>query len=180
MALAHRTTRAPRRRTSMLIPRERESSVRLRSERAAIDADDLRALATATDAAAQGLSVCARRAGSREVAADAAALAQTLGALAARAKERVPGGMRRASTSERLRWEWLASTAALLDGGAERRIAEEVARHLAQAETVAARLDDDDGLEDASEHLRRAAVFCRSLAAPEPVRAQPFAAVVRL
>ena len=57
------------------------------------------------------------------------------------------GRSNRSTTSERMRWEWLASTAALLDGGAEGRIADEVNRHLAVAEDLASRLDDDELLD---------------------------------
>ncbi len=182
MALAHRTSRSPRRRTSMIVPRERESGVRLRSDAPAASPEDLRAFAAAAEAAALGLSVCARRARARDVAEEAASLAATTLADAARVKDLVPGGMRRPSTSERLRWEWLASTASLLDGGAERRLAEEIGRHLAIAADVAARLDGEQpAVADAAERLRSAASFCRSLAqGADPLRARPAAALGRL
>lgn len=176
MALAHRTSRSPQRCTPESVPCERESGVRLREDRPSTtgaNPDDLRALATAADAASLGLAACARRARSPEVAEKTAALGESMKIVAARARELVPGGMRRASTSERLRWEWLASTASLLDGGPERRLAAEVERHLAIAADVAARLDSDDPeLLVAPERIRVAALFCRALATgSDPLRA---------
>lgn len=147
---------------NVVIPKERESGVRLRDERRAGSIDDLRKLAEAMQSAAIGFDVCARRAGEKKVAARMTALANEARAIAEAAATKVAGGVRRPSTSERMRWEWLASTAALLDGGIEGRIADEADRHLALAEDCAARLDRDDAI---VARIARLAATSRALAA---------------
>lgn len=127
----------------VVVPRERESGVRLRDERGD-GSDDLRRIAEASQSASVGFEVCARRAETRELAGRMTRLASEARAIAESAAARVPGGVRRPSTSERMRWEWLASTAALLDGGVGGRVAEEALRHLAIAEELAANIDLDD------------------------------------
>lgn len=128
------------------IPKERESGVRLRDADASSEAtrstEALRAIASAAQAAYLGFEVCARRAVTKETAARMTWLADEARAIANAAGERVPGGFRKPTTSERMRWEWLASTAALLDGGAEGRVAAEASRHLMVAASSAARMDD--------------------------------------
>jgi hypothetical protein len=79
-------------------------------------------------------------------------LAEEARAIAQAVAARVPGGVRKPATSERMRWEWLASTAALLDGGAEGRVAGEANRHLAIAEDLAARLEDDALIDRLARH----------------------------
>lgn len=182
MALAQRTSRSPRRRSPVVVPHDRESGVRLRGARpVAGDPEDLRAFAAAAEAAAQGLAVCARRARSREIAEQSALLGEAMRTAAERAKELVPGGVRRPTTSERLRWEWLASTGSLLDGGAERRLAGELARHLTIASEAAARLDPDDPARlEAAERVHEAASFCRALVEDEdPLRAPAVSGLAR-
>jgi hypothetical protein len=101
-------------------------------------------MASALLAATLGFEVCARRAHTKDVGARMTALAEEVRAVAESIVARVPGGVRKPSTSERMRWEWLASTAALLDGGIEGRIADEANRHLAIAARAAAKIDDAD------------------------------------
>jgi hypothetical protein len=122
------------------IPKEPESGVRLREDPCA---DELRKIVSAAQAASIGFDVCARRASTKEISQRMRWLASEARAIAESAATRVPGGVRGPTTSERMRWEWLASTAALLDGGAEGRLADEAKRHVAIAEERAAKLDDD-------------------------------------
>lgn len=135
-------TAAKRRRSGELkvvVPPERESGVRLREE---TSYEELRTIASAAQAASIGFDVCARRARTKEVAKRMASLAEEARAIAEAVAADVPGGLRRPTTSERMRWEWLASTAALIDGGPEGRLAEEAGRHLAIAVSSAVRVDD--------------------------------------
>lgn len=125
------------------IPREAESGVRLRDVASEDSTDDVRSVASAAQAAAVGFHVCARRARTKAVMQRMTKLADEARALAEDAGARVPGGVRKPTTSERMRWEWLASTAALLDGGAEGRLAEEAIRLLEIAAAAAERIDDD-------------------------------------
>jgi len=127
------------------IPEDPPSGVRLRDDAAVI---------RATQAAAVGLEIGGRRAQTRDMsermtrlAGDIRALADGLGT----------SSVRRPSTSERLRWEWLASTSTVLDGAPERRIADEAVR------TLEAALEDAD--EDLASKLRRAVAQCRALVA---------------
>lgn len=157
MSLAQKSGRPPRRRPSgemmkVVVPNARESGVRLAAANAndaaspdldSHDIDELRAIASALMTAAAGFDVCARRARTNDVATRMAALAAQTKRTADDASALVPGGVRRLSTSERLRWEWLASTAALLDGGAESRLCDEANRHVAAAVVAASRVEDD-------------------------------------
>jgi hypothetical protein len=129
------------------VPRDRESGVRLAAAPVTRSlgpgsVDELRTLACALHASAVGFEVCARRARTQASATRMTKVAANARAIAEEASARVPGGVRRPTTSERMGWEWLASTAALLDGGAEGRLADEANRHLAIAVTCAARIDD--------------------------------------
>jgi hypothetical protein len=149
MGLAQRI-KAPRRRTGSgemprVVPLDRTSGTRLRGE---ADLEDLadgdvvseaRTIARACHEAAAGLGVCARRCVSADLAARLAEVATHAHAAAEAASALVPDGVRRPSTSERLRWEWLASTAATLDEAPERRVAEEAVRHLGLAAAAAGR-----------------------------------------
>lgn len=150
MGLAQKTSVRPAKRRSgempAVVPPARESGVRLVAARASAneDVDELRAIASAAMAAAAGFDVCARRARAEEVGERMAALAEGAKRVAEDAAAQVPGGVRKLTTSERMRWEWLASTAALLDGGAEGRVAEEANRHLAIAQGAAAHLSDEE------------------------------------
>lgn len=156
MAVAHKSRRPVRRRSGeiegVVVPPAAESGVRLSGPSGSSDrdtiveasSDELRLIASATLAAANGFEVCGKRARTKDVALRMASLATDARALAGAIGACVPGGVRKPSTSERLRWEWLASTAALLDGGAEGRVADEANRHLTAASTAAARVDDDE------------------------------------
>jgi hypothetical protein len=131
------------------IPKERESGIRLRDDGAETSStagsiDDLRAIASAAQAAHLGFDVCARRARTKDTAQKMIRLAGEARAITETVSERLPEGVRRPTTSERMRWEWLASTAALLDGGAEGRLSEEANRHLTIALSAAARVEDHD------------------------------------
>lgn len=183
MALAARRKTTPRRRTTVLPP-DRESGVRLRDvaspPRAREREARLRAVAAAAHGAALGFGVCARREPARARADALAELADELRAIAIATAAEVPGGVRPPSTSERLRWEWLASTAALLDGGAARRLVADAGRALADAEQAASRLADDEDEEAAAivERIRLAAVTGRTLAQlDDPERGTSFIAL---
>jgi hypothetical protein len=126
------------------IPDDPPSGVRLRDDAAFI---------RATQAAAVGLEIGGRRAQTRDMSERMTRLACDIRALA----EGLGTSVRRPSTSERLRWEWLASTSTVLDGGPERRIADEAVR------TLEAALEDAD--EDLAPKLRRAVAQCRALVA---------------
>jgi hypothetical protein len=76
-------------------------------------------------------------------------------------------GLRYTSSAlgSRLRWEWLASTAGMLDGSFEVRLLSECARVLADAVAVVARDEGSDGLEDfLVKNLRLASAEASSLA----------------
>lgn len=145
--------------TKAVIPQERESGVRLREGSSSVD--ELRKIASAAQAASIGFDVCARRAVTKASAARMTWLADQARGIAEAASTKVPGGVRRPTTSERMRWEWLASTAVRLDGGAEGRLADEANRHVAIAEELAAHLDDDALLD----RIQQFAATSRALAA---------------
>lgn len=153
---------AQKRRPSV-VPLERESGVRLRDDahEAPHRCEHLRRIAEAAQAASIGFDVCARRACTKDLAERMTWLADEARAIAERAAAKVPGGVRRPTTSERMRWEWLASTAALIDGEADGRLAAESNRHLAIAEESAARIDDDELLDS----IARLATTSRAAAA---------------
>lgn len=136
----------------VVVPRERESGIRLRDERGD-GSDDHRRIAEAAQSASLGFDVCARRAGTKELAERMTWLAGEARAIAESAAAKVPGGVRRPTTSERMRWEWLASV-----GG---RVAEESGRHLAIAEELATSLAE----EDLVDRIERLAATSRAVAA---------------
>lgn len=148
---------------NVVVPSDRESGIRLREDRAAHEhgSEEQRRIAAAMQSASLGFDVCARRATDRKNAERMTWLAGEARAIAELVADKVAGGVRRPTTSERMRWEWLASTAALLDGGADGRIAEEANRHLAIAEESAARIDDDEVLD----RIARLAATSRAAAA---------------
>jgi hypothetical protein len=77
-------------------------------------------IAAAASDAALGLDVCAKRSRSPIVQARASELAQRCRALAL-----AMGPVMRTRMADRMRWEWLASTASLLEPTPERRIVAE-------------------------------------------------------
>ncbi len=93
------------------------------------------AIASACAACVAGLELCARRTRDEKIAVaarDAAGSLRslqeaTIAAAAARGVDARP----RARTCDRLRWEWLASTATVVDGSADARLLSECARILA-------------------------------------------------
>jgi hypothetical protein len=95
------------------------------------------AIASACGAVVAGLDMCARRTRDEKIAVAARNAAGSLRALqeativaaAARGVDARP----RARTCDRLRWEWLASTATVVDGNADARLLSECARILADA-----------------------------------------------
>lgn len=146
---------------AVVVPKERESGVRLREDRRERSLDDLRKVAEAMQSASLGFDICARRANEKKIAERMGWLADEARAIADAAAAKVDGGVRKPSTSERMRWEWLASTAALLDGGAGGRIADEANRHVTIAEESAGRIDEDEILE----RIARLAASSRAAAA---------------
>ncbi|HVJ91456.1 MAG TPA: hypothetical protein VM580_16750 [Labilithrix sp.] len=93
------------------------------------------AIAAACSAAAVGFDLCARRTKDEKISVAASSAAKflrylvesTIAAAAARGIDARP----RARTADRLRWEWLASTATVVDGVADGRLLAECARILA-------------------------------------------------
>jgi hypothetical protein len=140
----------------VVVPRSPESGVRLREG----SSDEHRKIAEAMQSASLGFDVCARRASAKEIAERMTLLAREARAIADVAGTKV-GGVRKPTTSERMRWEWLASTATLIDGGVEGRISDEANRHLTIAEESAGRADDDEILD----RIARLAATSRSNAA---------------
>lgn len=102
--------------------------------------EHLRKIALACTEAAACYEVLTKRAKSAEVAGDAMELAIRHRACID-ALDAIGLPARRASTCERLRWEWFASTAALLDGAADARLAREGARLSRDAFAAARGLD---------------------------------------
>jgi len=101
-----------------------------------------RSIATACNAAAVGFELCARRTQDATIAVAAQNAAAhlrslfhvTIEAAAAKGIDARP----RARTCDRLRWEWLASTATVLDGVPEGRLLAECARLLAAVDAAGA------------------------------------------
>ena len=99
-------------------------------------------IATACNAAAGGFDLCARRTqdetiavATRNAAGFLRSLSEaTIAAAAARGIDARP----RARTCDRLRWEWLASTATVVDGTPDGRLLSECARILADVDTTGA------------------------------------------
>jgi hypothetical protein len=94
-------------------------------------------LASACTSAATGFELLVRRTREPSIAAAATGAAAHLRSVAAAAvadaASRGLDARPRARTGDRLRWEWLASTASVLDGTADQRILEECARVLGDA-----------------------------------------------
>jgi hypothetical protein len=110
-------------------------------------ADAALAIASACSAAAVGFDLCAVRTPDDMIAvaakSAAAFLRSLLDATVAAADSAGIDARPRARTGDRLRWEWLASTATILDGAPDGRLVSECARILSEVDSVAA-----IGLED--------------------------------
>lgn len=127
--------------------------------------DAARAMVSACDAAAAGFDLCARRTDDETIAVAARSAAGCVRALsdATVSAARALGidARPRARTGDRLRWEWLASTATVVDGSADGRLLAECARILAEVDASAAA-----GLgEEIGARLRLASAEAYSLAA---------------
>lgn len=98
------------------------------------------ALATACDVAADGFELCARRTRDETIAvavqSAAAFLRALVDATVAAAAARGIDARPRRRTCERLRWEWLASTATVVDGTPCARLLSECARTLAAVDAL--------------------------------------------
>lgn len=101
------------------------------------------AITTACDAAAVGLDVCARRTSDEltfVAAKSAAAFLRELSAATVEAAEARGVSVRpRSRTCDRLRWEWLASTATIVDGSPDARLLAECVRLLSEVDADIAR-----------------------------------------
>ena len=101
------------------------------------------AVASACNAASVGFDLCARRTQDERIAVAAKSAARFLRSLLdatiAAASTWGIDARPRARTCERLRWEWLASTATVVDGCPDVRLIAECARILAETDTSAAR-----------------------------------------
>lgn len=104
--------------------------------------DAARAMVSACDAAAAGFDLCARRTDDETIAVAARSAAACVRALAGATVSAARGlgidARPRARTCDRLRWEWLASTAMVVDGSADGRLLDECARVLADVDASAA------------------------------------------
>ncbi|MBX3205034.1 MAG: hypothetical protein KF764_08185 [Labilithrix sp.] len=123
------------------------------------------AIVSACSAAAAGFDLCARRADDETIAVAARSAASFLRALldatVAVARGHGVEVRPRARTCERLRWEWLASTATVLDGSPSGRLLSECARILSEVHP-----SDGRGLGDEiTARLRVASAEAYSLAA---------------
>lgn len=110
-------------------------------------ADAALAIATACNAASVGFDLCARRTQDETIAVAATNAAAFLRSLSevtvAAAASKGIDAQPRARTCDRLRWEWLASTASVVDGEPDGRLLSECARILAGVDaTGAAELDN--------------------------------------
>jgi hypothetical protein len=182
---ATQSTKVQRKPAKRSIPRERVSGVRLREAPSDASvpssADVARVIARACHAAASGLDVTARRGGDAGVSAQLVRAAQRTRTAAEAAAALVPEGVRAPSMSERLRWEWLASTAALVDGAPERRLVEEAYRRVRDAAEAAARIDGAamDRVADLVAMALSAVLGCRDeLSGPPPSTRLPGAAAL--
>lgn len=108
-------------------------------------ADTARSVVEACSSAITGLELCARRARDEATVVASASAADFLRALLAAtgavAAERGLDVEPRPRTGDRLRWEWLASTATAVDGAPEGRLLSECARVLSEALTAAVEID---------------------------------------
>jgi len=99
-------------------------------------------IATACDSAAGGFDLCAQRTQEETIAVaarNAAAFLRSLSeATIATAAALGVHARPRARTGDRLRWEWLASTGAIVDGAPDRRLLSECARILAGVDVTGA------------------------------------------
>lgn len=100
------------------------------------------AMVSACNAAAVGFDLCARRTDDETIAVAARSAAACVRALAGATVSAARGlgidARPRVRTCDRLRWEWLASTAMVVDGSADGRLLAECARILAEADASAA------------------------------------------
>lgn len=124
------------------------------------------AITSSCDAAIAGLELCAHRTRDHTIAVAASSAADFLRALVdatiSAAEERGIDARVRARTCDRLRWEWLASTATVVDGTPDGRLLTECARVLSDALTAANRVEDlGDGI---AARLRVASAEAYSLA----------------
>jgi hypothetical protein len=120
----------------------RSSKVRLRVGRVAEPTEEAvraaqKRIATDVVALAAGFDVWSRHVTDEATSGAARSVAQAYGAIA----RSLAGGATR--TGDRLRWEWLASTAALLDGAPHARIGAEVDRFADELERALRVLDRD-------------------------------------
>jgi hypothetical protein len=96
-------------------------------------------MASACKAAIVGYELCADRSNVATIAVAARNAATNLRTLL----DLLPADSR-ARTGDRLRWEWLASTATVLDGAADARLLAECARILSRARPTEAEVDDPE------------------------------------
>ncbi|HVH45686.1 MAG TPA: hypothetical protein VM925_25200 [Labilithrix sp.] len=135
------------------------------------------AMMSACGAAAVGFELCARRTQDHTIAvaarSAAAFLRQLCSAVLVASADRGISARSRGRTGDRLRWEWLASTATILDGKPDHRLLSECARILGGVDVESAKalgdgvigryrlaLAEARSLASASEHMR-----CRMTAA---------------
>lgn len=105
-------------------------------------ADAARAISSACNGAAVGFDLCAVRTQDQTIAVAAKSAAAFLRSLqSATVASVAPFGIDarpRVRTADRLRWEWLASTATVLDGAPDGRLAGECARILSEVDVSVA------------------------------------------
>jgi len=127
-----------------------------------INVEGLRGLAAKCATVAAGLDTCVKYAHERAVREGAAALSPAYRRVEAEVNRILASvgspAARRGATSERLRWEWLASTGALLDGVPDRRLLVECVRHQREALDLAFVLGEELSMYDLRDGLRQIAV----------------------
>jgi hypothetical protein len=114
-------------------------------------------MAAACSSAATGFELLVRRTRERSIAAAAKGAAAHLRSVAeaavAEAAARGLDARLRARTGDRLRWEWLASTASVVDGSPDERVLEECARVLGDALPTVTRALAPRGKDGRADHL---------------------------
>lgn len=179
---SRRRPRDPRRLVQRASPRPSAPVAAARSAPEMVDA--LRRVAEACAAAAVGLDACAKHAHDRALAGESSELAREHRALAdelAGVAASLGAGARRSSTCERLRWEWLASTAGVLDGAPDTRLfteclrTQECACHCAELAIAAASGEPARVLRRAQERLAAALGALRARRPARAPKSSPFA-----
>lgn len=88
-----------------------------------------KAIAAACSSAAEGFALCASRTRDEVIAVAARSASEVVRAIAAQ----IPPGVHKKRMGDRLRWEWLVSTAIIVDGSPDARLLAECAKVMSSA-----------------------------------------------